>query len=52
MHKEGLVARQGSEWASTEKDKRRRLPRWLGGYEVTGEALRWDPALGRLVAAG
>ena len=25
------------------------LPRWLGGYEVTDQALRWDPALSRLV---
>jgi hypothetical protein len=27
----------------------RLLPRWLGGYEVKGESLRWDPGLGRLV---
>jgi hypothetical protein len=26
------------------------LPRWLGGYEVKDEALRWDPALGRVVS--
>jgi hypothetical protein len=25
------------------------LPRWLGGYEVKDRALRWDPALSRLV---
>ena len=25
------------------------LPRWLGGYEVKDQALRWDPALSRLV---
>ena len=25
------------------------LPRWLGGYEVTDETVRWDPALSRLV---
>lgn len=27
-----------------------RLPRWLGGYEVKDETLRWDPALARLAA--
>ena len=25
------------------------LPRWLGGYEVKDETLRWDPGLGRVV---
>ena len=25
------------------------LPRWLGGYEVRDETLRWDPGLGRIV---
>jgi hypothetical protein len=25
------------------------LPRWLGGYEVKDETVRWDPALTRLV---
>jgi hypothetical protein len=25
------------------------LPRWLGGYEVKDQTLRWDPALSRLV---
>jgi hypothetical protein len=25
------------------------LPRWLGGYEVKDETVRWDPALSRLV---
>ena len=29
---------------------RRRLPRWLGGYEVKDERLRWDPGSARLVA--
>jgi Domain of unknown function (DUF1835) len=29
---------------------RRRLPRWLGGYEVKDERLRWDPESARLVA--
>ena len=32
------------------KPRPHRLPRWLGGYEVRDESLRWDPALGRLVA--
>lgn len=25
------------------------LPRWLGGYEVKDETVRWDPALSRLI---
>jgi hypothetical protein len=32
-----------------EGKRRRRLPRWLGGYEVTDERLLWDAASGRLV---
>jgi hypothetical protein len=27
------------------------LPRWLGGYEVKDETVRWDPALSRLIRA-
>jgi len=33
-----------------ERLEKRRFPRWLGGYEVKDEALRWDPSLSRLVA--
>lgn len=32
-----------------EGKRRRRLSRWLGGYEVKDERLRWDAASGRLV---
>ena len=32
-----------------EGKRRRRLPRWLGGYEVKDERLRWDAASARLV---
>ncbi len=52
MEKEGLVERRSDGWTSTGGKRSQRLPRWLGGYEVIDEALRWDPALGRLVAAG
>jgi hypothetical protein len=40
MDQEGLLARK----------PRRRKPRWLGGYEVNDESVRWDPASGRLVS--
>lgn len=30
--------------------RRRRLPRWLGGYEVKDGSVRWDPASGRLAS--
>jgi hypothetical protein len=39
MEQEGLLA--GA--------RKKRVPRWLGGYEVRDETLRWDPALGRVV---
>ena len=51
LAREDLVERGAGTWRSTGRPRRRRLPRWLGGYEVMDEALRWDPALGRLVAA-
>ena len=37
------------EWHLRRLDEGRWLPRWLGGYEVKDEALRWDPGLGRVV---
>jgi hypothetical protein len=46
---EGLVEQDRGAWAATGKPRRQRLPRWLGGYEVKDESLRWDPASGRLV---
>jgi hypothetical protein len=36
-------------WYVERMKKGRLLPRWLGGYEVKDESLRWDPVLGRLV---
>ncbi|HKU45951.1 MAG TPA: DUF1835 domain-containing protein [Burkholderiales bacterium] len=47
LEAEGLVGRKGDTWVTTHK-QRRRLPRWLGGYEVRDESVRWDPALSRL----
>ena len=31
------------EWHRERIEKNRRFPRWLGGYEVKDETLRWDP---------
>jgi Domain of unknown function (DUF1835) len=38
-------------WHEERLAKNRRFPRWLGGYEVTDETVRCDPALARLVRA-
>jgi hypothetical protein len=38
-------------WHQERLAKNERFPRWLGGYEVTDESVRWDPALARLVRA-
>ena len=56
LTREGLLEGEGSHWGSrrwrlTGKPRVRRVPRWLGGYEVKDTAIRWDPALGRLVGA-
>jgi hypothetical protein len=48
MQKEGLVEQRQGAWGATGKPRQRREPRWLGGYEVRDETLRWDPASGRL----
>ena len=50
MQRERLVERRGEEWALSGKSRSRRVPRWLGGYEVRNASLRWDPASGRLVS--
>jgi hypothetical protein len=50
MERDGLLARVGELWKGSGKKRERREPRWLGGYLVKDEALRWDPALGRLVS--
>ena len=54
LAREGLIAGQGTHWGSkqwqlTGQRRARRVSRWLGGYEVKDETLRWDPASGRLV---
>ena len=38
-------------WHEERLAKKRRFPRWLGGYEVNDGSVRWDPALARLVRA-
>ena len=48
MQKEGMLEERAETWALTGASRRRREPRWLGGYEVRDERLRWDPASGRL----
>lgn len=55
MAQESLVEGEGEHWGSkrwkvTGKPRTRRLPRWLGGYEVKDETVRWDPELGRLIS--
>jgi hypothetical protein len=47
---EELVEKHGETWTLTGRKRRQRLPRWLGGYEVKDESMRWDPGLGRLVS--
>lgn len=39
------------EWHRQRLEEGRRFPRWLGGYEVKDDSVRWDPALARLVRA-
>jgi hypothetical protein len=36
------------EWHRQRLEKNRRFPRWLGGYEVKDQTLRWDPLSRRL----
>ena len=36
------------EWHRERMAKNRRFPRWLGGYEVKDQTLRWDPLTQRL----
>ena len=36
------------EWHRERIAKNRRFPRWLGGYEVWDESVRWDPLSQRL----
>jgi hypothetical protein len=50
LEKERLLERRGGDWALSGKSRTRRVPRWLGGYEVRDATLRWDPASARLVS--
>ena len=34
LAQEGLIERRAGDWALTGKKRQRRLPRWLGGYEI------------------
>ena len=38
-------------WHVERLEQGRRFPRWLGGYEVKDDRVRWDPASARLVRA-
>jgi len=54
LAQEGMLEAEGTHWASkvwrlSGNPRARRLPRWLGGYEVKDQTLRWDPVLARLV---
>ena len=54
LAQEDMVEAEGTHWGSkvwrlSGRPRARRLPRWLGGYEVKDETVRWDPALSRLV---
>jgi hypothetical protein len=51
MSQERVIERRGAGWALISRNKSSRVARWLGGYEVKDETLRWDPGLGRLVGA-
>jgi hypothetical protein len=43
LESEGLVVRRGGAWASTGRERTRRLPRWLGGVRIDeGSSWRWD----------
>jgi Domain of unknown function (DUF1835) len=54
LAREALLVAEGTHWGSkqwrlTGKPRAQRQPRWLGGYEVKDQTVRWDPALSRLV---
>lgn len=56
LAQEGMVDSEGTHWGSklwrlSRQPRARRLPRWLGGYEVKDETVRWDPGLARLIRA-
>ena len=50
LTREGLIEREQDRWKPAREARVRREPRWLGGYEVKDERVRWDPGSGRLVA--
>jgi hypothetical protein len=49
LAREGLIKREGDLWRRARSARLRREPRWLGGYQVSDERVRWDPGSGRLV---
>jgi Domain of unknown function (DUF1835) len=49
LARDGLIERRDDGWRLVARQRARREPRWLGGYQVKDEAIRWDPASGRLV---
>ena len=50
MAQERLLEKSLNKWRLSGKSRSRRVPRWLGGYEVRDASLPWDPASGRLVS--
>ena len=55
MAQERLLEGWGKDWRAKDwrlsgKSRSKRVPRWLGGYEVRDAALRWDPASGAVVS--
>jgi hypothetical protein len=47
--RDGLIEREADGWRLARRKRVQREPRWLGGYQVTDERIRWDPESGRLV---
>jgi hypothetical protein len=50
MEKDGLVAHEAEIWKLKSRKRSRRVPRWLGGVQVTEDSpWRWDPSVEKLV---
>ena len=54
LAREGLIEGEGERWSTkrwriVRSERVQRVPRWLGGYQVVDERVRWDPESGRLV---
>jgi Domain of unknown function (DUF1835) len=50
LARDDLIEREGDRWRLARERRVQREPRWLGGYEVKDESVRWDSASGRLVS--